>query len=169
MTSRTAYLLPLLSFVLWTGVIRAGEPPAGQASQGQTAQGKTTSEQAATLTSAQAEARATAYLEALRLNDWQTAYRMHLAALDGNLTPLAFMQQTASTGVKVLSYKITNVTIPQPDKAFVEAAVTYEVPQLFKPYRAPLKTEWVLRDGQLYRVAEKVKGGTGSAIKDMLD
>jgi hypothetical protein len=97
------------------------------------------------------EARAKSYLEALRLNDWHTAYSMELGRIDGNLTPFSFMRAIRATGVRVLNYEITNVSVGTDGKASVEAKVAYRMPQLFNPYESSLRTDWVLRDGSLYR------------------
>jgi len=106
---------------------------------------------ASALTESAVKARAKSYLEALRLNDWHTAYSMELGRIDGDLTPFSFMQAIRATGVRVLSYEITKVNLGSDGAASVEADVTYRVPQLFNPYKSHLRTDWVLRDGTLYR------------------
>lgn len=168
MTSRITHILLVLGVFLWSFAAGASESPADQP-----AQNGATSQPNLVVTPGQVEARAGGYLEALRLQDWQTVYRMELGSKDGTLSPLAFMQQFANRGAKVLQYEITNVSVGGPGAASADATVTYNLPQLFKPYTAPLHTDWVLRDGQLYRYHPKepwagAPGDTAERIRKML-
>ncbi len=93
--------------------------------------------------------RATAYLEALRLNDLAGAYRMEAGFLDGSLTPLVFRETATPFGGTLLSYTITAITL-QGEEAIVDAEVSYQLPQLRKPYATKMPMRWVSQKGEYY-------------------
>lgn len=93
--------------------------------------------------------RANAYLEALRLNHLAGAYRMEAGFLDGSLTPLVFRESAIPFTGTLLSYTITAVSL-QGEEAVVEADVSYQLPQLRKPYATKMSMNWVIQNGDYY-------------------
>ena len=93
--------------------------------------------------------RANAYLEALRLNHLAGAYRMEAGSLDGSLTPLVFRALAIPFTGTLLSYTITAVTL-QGEDAVVDADVSYQLPQLRKPYATKISMHWVTQNGDYY-------------------
>jgi hypothetical protein len=150
-----------LACALLTGAVLA-VPALAEGSSANTEGGPTevTSSQAGGVAEVQdrVEARAREYLEALRLNDWQTAYQMHLEAQDGSLSPLAFRRELSRVSPTIEGFKIVDVSISDTGVATVKASVTYRLPQLFKPYTSQLKMEWLLRDGEYFRRAMERPG-----------
>lgn len=93
--------------------------------------------------------RANAYLEELRLNHLAGAYRMEAGSLDGSLTPLVFRALAIPFTGTLLSYTITAVTF-QGEDAVVDADVSYQLPQLRKPYETKISMHWVTQNGDYY-------------------
>ena len=90
---------------------------------------------------------ATAYLEALRINDLVTAYWMEYGSQDGSLSPLAF-RELLPRGV-LLSYAITSASLVN-GEGIVEVDVSTQLPQMRKPYQTKRKMRWLVEDGRLY-------------------
>lgn len=93
--------------------------------------------------------RANAYLEALRINDLASAYRLDAGSLDGTLTPLVFRDSAIPLTGSLLSYTITSVSL-QGDDAHVEAEVSFQLPQLRKPYETKMAMHWVTKNGDFF-------------------
>jgi hypothetical protein len=113
------------------------------------------------LDEATVRASATAYLEAIRLNDLATAYRMEFGSQDGSLSPLGF-RDILPRGV-LLSYAITSVTLVD-GEAIVEADVSYQLPQLRKPYQTKRQMRWLAEEGKLYHRGKPPQQELGQAL-----
>ncbi len=104
---------------------------------------------------------ATAYLEALRINDLATAYRMEYGSPDGSLSPLAF-REILPRGV-LLSYAITSSSLDN-GEGIVEADVSIQLPQMRTPYQAKRQMRWLVEDGKLYHKSKPPQEGLGRAL-----
>lgn len=93
--------------------------------------------------------RANTYLEALRINDLAGAYRMEAGSLDGSLTPLVFRDTGIPLSGSLLSFNITSVSL-QGDEGQVEAEVSFQLPQMRKPYETKMAMHWVTRNGDFF-------------------
>lgn len=120
-----------------------------------------TSAPPATLDEEKVRASATAYLEAIRLNDLATAYRMEFGSQDGSLSPLGF-REILPRGV-LLSYAITSVSLVD-GEAIVEADVSYQLPQMRTPYQTKRQMRWLAEEGKLYHKSKPPQQGLGQAI-----
>lgn len=98
--------------------------------------------------------RANAYLEALRINDLASAYRMEAGYLDGSLTPLVFRDTAIPLSGSLLSYSISSVSL-QGDEGQVEAEVSFQLPQMRKPYETKMAMHWVTRNGDFFHKLQK--------------
>ncbi|WP_295402332.1 hypothetical protein [uncultured Thiocystis sp.] len=105
---------------------------------------------------ARVEQRVRAYLDALKIQDLHTAYRMESGAVDGTLTADAFFRRFKSSPSVLLNYEIQKVTM-ESDKATVEFSGTYQYPQLHEPATMPRRAEWVLIDGEWYHSKGQVR------------
>lgn len=126
-------ILVLSLLVVFSGFVAADEIPPQPAEQ------------------LQVEQRARAYLDALKLRDLHTVYRMESGALDGTLTADAFHRRIKSTGAVLLDYQIRKVSLEESGKATVEFDATYQYSQLHEPTTMPNRSQWVLIEGQWYR------------------
>ncbi len=90
------------------------------------------------------------YLEALKLNDLNTAYLMETGSLDGSLTPLRFREIAFQGGRALLNYQIESVT-RENAHALVIADIGISVPPMRTPYPTKIRLKWVMREGKLMR------------------
>lgn len=95
------------------------------------------------------EQRAVHYLEALRVNDFQTAYQMHSGSLDGSLTAYRFYQMLTSSPLKLIDYEIESVRVNK-DEADVRVVRVYDYYQMHHPLRVKRTLNLILVDGQWY-------------------
>jgi hypothetical protein len=93
--------------------------------------------------------RATAYLEAIRVNDLAGAFHMESGSLDGSLSALRFREELFTRRGSLIKYQISAVTI-EGDEALVEAEVILDRPPMRKPYHTTNSMRWIVRDGKLY-------------------
>ena len=107
---------------------------------------------------ARVEQRVRAYLDALKIQDLHTAYRMESGVLDGTLTADAFHRRFKSTASVLLDYEIQKVTL-ESDQATVEFSGTYQYPQLHEPTTMPRRAQWVLIDGEWYHKSGQRQAG----------
>jgi len=101
---------------------------------------------------------ATAYLEAIRINDLATAYQMEYGSQDGSLSPLAF-REVLPRGV-LLNYTITSTSLVD-GEGIVEADVSIQLPQLHSPYQTKRHMQWLVQDGKLYHKSKPPQQGLG--------
>ena len=104
---------------------------------------------------------ASAYLEALRINDLATAYRMEYGSQDGSLSPLAF-REILPRGV-LLSYAITSSSLEN-SEGMVEADVSVQLPQMRTPYQTKRQMQWLVEDGKLYHKSKPLQQGLGQVL-----
>jgi hypothetical protein len=116
---------------------------------------------AANDSSAQVEQRARLYMEALKIQDLQTAYKMYSGALDKTLTAADFWQRINASGSILLEYEITNVSV-EDGKGTVQLNATYQYPQLREPLSSPRSLTWILIDGEWYIQSSKPKAPPSS-------
>jgi len=90
------------------------------------------------------------YLEALKLNDLNTAYHMETGSLDGTLTPLQFRERAFQGGKALLQYELGPVELEK-YHAMVIADIGIAVPPMRKPYPTKMRLKWVMREGKLMR------------------
>jgi hypothetical protein len=96
------------------------------------------------------------YLEAIRLNDLATAYRMELAAHEGRLTPLQFRQAVTASGT-LRDYTILTVEMTGEQEAIVTVQITQDLPELRLPYTSERQMHWVLREGRAFHGSDSGK------------
>ena len=109
-------------------------------------------------------AKATIYLEALKINDLASVYQMEFGSHDGSLSPLRF-REIMPRGV-LMSYSPKSVTF-EDGEAIVEADVTVLLPSMRTPYKTFRKLRWVRHNGQLYQKSKESEGAFGSDLTEL--
>jgi hypothetical protein len=104
------------------------------------------------------------YLEAIRLNDLATAYRMELAALEGRLTPLQFREAVTASGT-LRDYTILTVEMKGEQEAIVTVQITQDLPALRLPYTSERQMHWILREGRAFHGADAGRKDASGASK----
>lgn len=99
---------------------------------------------------ARLEQRVNAYFTALKINDLATVYSFESGAQDGSLTADLFYRLVTQSGGRLIDYKIEGIEIND-NTATVKAEVTYEYPQLHKPYTRTHSSQWIMIDNQWFR------------------
>jgi len=107
------------------------------------------------------EQRIHTYLEALVIQDLQTAYRMETGSRDGSLTAYAYYRQFATAPAIIAKYSLDAVQI-NGDSATAEVSLSYDYPQLHDLYTKKRSLTWVLIDGDWYF---KTPDKSGPSIK----
>jgi hypothetical protein len=108
-------------------------------------------------------ARASSYLEAIRINDIASAYRMELGSGDGSLTPLRFNQ--IRPGGRLWDYAIEEALIEN-GEGVVKTKVRVILPQMRTPFVTTWDMRWVIQDGVLYHKSRQPEEtpGLGSVL-----
>ena len=92
-------------------------------------------------------ARASSYLEAIRINDIASAYWMELGSGDGSLTPLRFNE--IRPGGRLWDFAVEEVLIEK-GEGVVKTKVRVILPEMRTPYVTTWDMRWVMQDGVLY-------------------
>lgn len=95
------------------------------------------------------EQRVNVYLTALKINDLATAYGLESGARDGTLTADEFHRRATQAKALLLDYAIEEVQV-EGDSGTVKVKMTYQYPQLHKPYTTERSSQWIILDGQWY-------------------